>query len=88
MENKFERELTKDVLVSNEHNRENINAKMNYDLSLLTKEVFEDVRPVSCITGPAVRQSHGLYPVRAGFIFLCRRFAIFPQSQGESRDRG
>ena len=43
MENKFERELTKDVLVSNEHNRENINAKMNYDLSLLTKEVFEEL---------------------------------------------
>ena len=43
MENKFERELTKDVMISNEHNRENINAKMNYDLSLLTKEVFEEL---------------------------------------------
>ena len=42
MENKFERELTKDVLVSNEHNRENINAKMNYDLLLLMKEFLKN----------------------------------------------
>lgn len=43
MENKFERELTKDVLDSNKHNSENINAEMNYDLSLLTIEVFEEL---------------------------------------------
>ena len=27
------------------------------------------VRPALCVTGPAVRQSHGLYPARAGFYF-------------------
>lgn len=43
MENKFERELTKGVPGGNEHKRENNNAKMNYDLSLLTKEIFEEL---------------------------------------------
>ena len=43
MGNKFERELTKGVPGGNEHKRENNNTKMNYDLSLLTKEIFEEL---------------------------------------------
>ena len=43
MGHKFERELTKGVPGGNEHKRENNNTKMNYDLSLLTKEIFEEL---------------------------------------------
>ena len=40
------------------------------------------VRPALCVTGPAVRQSHGLYPARAGFYFS---FAAVFSSSGSRR---